>query len=115
MCTKAEVKEVVVNEIAPIVEIISRIEKRLDEMPCQEIMRKNIRLEVTMENMEKLRAADKVDIDKLYKASREASDAIATLKEQNKGQDAWSAKIWVFILLAIQTVIGVAAYFITRG
>jgi len=115
MCTKAEVAEAVTDKIAPLIDSIARIEHQLDSMPCQDIMRKSIRLEVNLENLQRLRDTDKIDIDKLYKASRVAADTLATLKEQNKGQDAWSAKVWVFILLGIQTVIGISAYFITRA
>jgi len=115
MCTKAEVGEIVTDKIAPIVSAVARIEKRLDEMPCQDLMEKVIRLIINHENIEKLRSADKKDIDVLYGMSRTAETEIATLKEQNKGQDAWSAKVWVFILIGIQSVCGVAIYFITRG
>jgi len=115
MCTKAEVAEVVTDKIAPLIDSIARIEHQLESMPCQEIMRKNIRIEVNLENLQKLRDADKIDIDKLYKASRIAADTMATLKEQNKGQDAWSAKIWVFILLGIQALSGMIVYFVTRS
>ena len=115
MCTKADIAEVVTDKIAPLVASIDRIEGQLEKMPCQDIMKKNIRLEVNVENLEKLRNADKLDIDKLYKASREASDMIATLKEQNKGQDNISGKMWFFIMLGINSVFMIAMYFLTRG
>lgn len=115
MCTKAEVAEVVADKILPIEKSISRIEKRLDAMPCQEIMKKNIRLEINQENAEKLRVTDRKDIDTLWGIIRTQDQDIATLKQQNIGQDAWSAKVWVFILLGIQTLSGITIYFLTRG
>ena len=115
MCSKEEVKAVVVAEVSPIVAIISRIEKRLDEMPCQTLLEKTIRLEIRYENLEKQRVADKKDIDILYRMSRTAESEIATLKEQNKGQDNISAKMWLFIMSGINLVFMIAMYFLTRG
>lgn len=115
MCTKADVAEIIGLKIEPIEKSIIRIEKRLDEMPCQDLMKQVIRVEIQIENLEKLRTEDKKDIDTLYGMSRTFETDIATLKEQNKGQDAWSAKVWVFILLGIQTLAAIVTYFITRG
>jgi len=115
MCTKAEVAEVVTDKIKPITLSVARIEKRLDEMPCQDLMAKAIRLEIQYENLEKQRVADKKDIDILYRMSRTAESEIATLKEQNKGQDNISAKMWLFIMSGINLVFMIAMYFLTRG
>ena len=61
---------------------------------------------------------DKFELEKdkeIYPRLRVVEDKVTTLIQQNKGQDAWSAKIWVFIMLGIQLVFGVALYFLTRG
>lgn len=115
MCTKAEVDEVITNRVKPIEASIARIEKHLDEMPCQALMERIIRLEINHENLEKLRSTDKKDIDTLYGMSRVSETEIATLKEQNKGQDNTSSKTWTFILMGINFIFMLAMYFLTRG
>ena len=115
MCTKTEVGDIVGEKLKPVELSIIRIEKRLDKMPCQTLLEKTIRLEVQAEGLEKQRVADKKDIDILYRMSRTAESEIATLKEQNKGQDNISAKMWLFIMSGINLVFMIAMYFLTRG
>ena len=67
------------------------------------------------ENIEKNRITDRKDIDLLYGISREHDKKLATLAEQNDGQDKTSAKSWTFIMMGINAVFLIAIYFITRG
>lgn len=121
MCTKAEVEEAMSSKMKPLESEISHVKEAIAEvkgflqkMPCQKLMERVLRVEINQENLEKNRKQDKIDIDKLYGMSRDAETGLATLTEQNVGQDKTSAKTWLFIMMGINFVFMIAMYFITR-
>lgn len=117
MCDAAEVKKIVATEISPIasdVKYISRsvdeLRKNLSELPCSKINEDLIRLQVKVESIQDTRKTDKKDIDTLYRMNRDNENRIATLTEQNKGQDAGSARIWTIIMVVITVAFNIVGY-----
>lgn len=99
-----------------ILDRLEEIKEGLGDLPCQDHESRIAKLEIQFVTIEK--RFDKFELEKdkeIYPRLRVVEDKVTTLIQQNKGQDAWSAKIWVFIMLGIQLVFGVALYFLTRG
>lgn len=117
MCTKAEVEDAISSkmkpleaEVAHVKEAITEVKDFLQKMPCQKLMERVLRVEINQENLEKLRTQDKSDIDKLYGMSRTNETGIATLTEQNAGQDKISVRTWAIILIVLSLVFNIAGY-----
>ena len=117
MCTKAEVEDAISSKIKPLETEVSHIKgdivevkNLLQNMPCQKLMERVLRVEINQENLEKLRTQDKADIDKLYGMSRANETGVATLTEQNAGQDKISARTWAIILIVLSLIFNIAGY-----
>ena len=119
MCTKAEVEEAIAAnmktvelEVGHIKDAVEKIEKFLANMPCADLMERVLRVEIHQENIQKIREQDKKDIDLLYGMTRDNATAIATLSEQNAGQDKISARTWAIILIVLSLIFNIAGHFL---
>ena len=99
-----------------ILDYLKEIKEHLSDLPCKDHDSKIAENKFALEYLKDAVAELKKEKDEeIYPRIRTAETHITTLIQQNKGQDAWSAKVWVLILLGIQTVAGIVAYFMTRG
>ena len=99
-----------------ILEFLRRIEEHINDLPCKDhdgqIQENKFHIERLREDYTELK---KELNEEIYPRLRKVEGKIIKLAQQNEGQDAWSAKIWVMIMLGIQSVFGIALYFLTRG
>lgn len=119
MCTKAEVAEVVSSKLAPInvvltnlTSLVTKIETVLSALPCgtngEKLVELKYQYEALKESSEKF---EKEKNEEFYPRLRDTETSIATLTEQNKGQDAWSAKVWAIILIVITVISNTLSWF----
>lgn len=112
----AETLESLTIKFEMILDHLKDIKEYLNDLPCKD---HDSDIQENKFEIKHLKAAvaelKKEKDEEIYPRLRKAENKVATLIQQNKGQDDWSAKVWVFILLAIQTIAGIAAYFLTRG
>lgn len=99
-----------------ILEYLKEIKGSLSELPCDDLGKDVAENAFEIKHLKEAVAELKKEKDEeIYPRLRKAENRVTTLVEQNKGQDAWSAKAWVLILLGIQSVCAVVVYFLTRG
>jgi len=100
-----------------ILDRLEEIKEILSDLPCKDhdsqIQENKFNINHLKEGFAEIK---KEKDDEIYPRLRKAETRVATLIEQNRGQDAWSSKIWVFIMLGILTVKEIAVYYLkTRG
>lgn len=99
-----------------ILERLEEIKEVLGNLPCQDHESRIAKLEIQFQMLDNQATKNEDDKNKeIYPRLRELETSMATVTEQNKGQDAWSGKIWALILMGINAVYIVVIYFITRG
>jgi hypothetical protein len=116
VCTAAEVDKIISNKIKPIEDSIKRIENSIEKMPCQDLLERVIRSEMKIEELD--RSSEKFELEKnteVYPRLRDCETDIATLTQQNKDQDGWSAKTWAILLMIINFIFGVGLYLLVRS
>ena len=98
-----------------ILEYLKEIKNSLNDLPCDDLGKDVAENAFEIKHLKEGAIGTRRELDKeIYVRLREVETKATRLTEQNKGQDAWSAKIWVFIMLGIQMVFGIATYFLTR-
>lgn len=99
-----------------ILDYLKEIKEHLSDLPCKDHDGKIAENKFALEYLKDAVAELKKEKDEeIYPRLRKAETQVTTLIQQNKGQDDWSAKIWVFILLGIQALSGMIVYFVTRS
>lgn len=99
-----------------ILEFLRRIEEHINDLPCKD---HDGQIQENKFNVDRLKE-DYIEIKKelneeIYSRLRKVEGKTIKLAQQNEGQDAWSGKQWTLITLAINAVLWIAMYFVTRG
>lgn len=120
MCTKKEVEDAVAAGVAPLITSMGYIETAISEMketlkhpPCQYHGDKITRLEMEFSALKE--SSEKFEEEKnkeIYPRLRAVETDIATLTQQNKGQDEWSAKTWVIIMAVFTVALNTLSYYL---
>lgn len=96
-------------------EAVLRIEVKFDGLPCDDHLERIIRLEKDRDSHERQLATHLDHIEKIYKITRLAGESIATLTQQNKGQNFMSEKMWGLMVVVAGAGCSALVYFLTRG
>jgi hypothetical protein len=99
-----------------ILEFLRRIEDHINDLPCKDhdgqIQENKFHIDRLREDYNEIK---KELNEEIYSRLRKVENSTTRLQEQNKGQDAWSGKVWAIIMMGINSVILIAVYFMTRG
>ena len=120
MCTKKEVEEAIAAGVAPLSISIGHIQGDIEEIkeaiknpPCQGHGDKITRLEMQFEALKE--SSEKYEEEKnkeIYPRLRDIETSIATLIQQNKGQDEWSSRTWAFIMIFVGVAINMLGWYL---
>lgn len=112
----AETLESLTIKFEMILDHLKDIKEHLNDLPCKD---HDSDIQENKFEIKHLKAAvvelKKEKDEEIYPRLRKAETKVATLIQQNKGQDEWSAKVWVFIMLGIMMIKEFAMYMLTRG
>jgi len=94
---------------------LSRIEAKFDQLPCDEHTERIVSLEKDSDSHSAQIAEQRGHIEKIYKITREQDRDISTLRQENKGQENLSGKLWGLIGTGLGAGASLIVYFLTRG
>jgi len=96
-------------------ESVVRIESKMDTLPCDDLLERIVKLEKDRDSFSGSIKREVEHRDKLYGITRKQGGQIASLAQENRGQDKLSEKVWVLLGIGIGIAGSVVTVYLTRG
>ena len=96
-----------------ILDYLKEIKEHLSDLPCKDHDSKIAENKFALEYLKDAVAELKKEKDEeIYPRLRKVETNTARLQEQNKGQDAWSGKVWALIMLIVTVALNALSWFL---